>query len=127
MISVAAVYFFINISYYALVSKTDILESQRIVASVIKIRRTCLSFHSFFFFILNFFFYRALYFRNLFGPTTERVSFSSYEYGILSFVDGRFVPTHHYYFRPLAPSLHYPLWETYYLASFLMAEVIKSI
>ena len=36
MISVAAVYFFINISYYAVVSKTDILESQRIVASVIE-------------------------------------------------------------------------------------------
>jgi amino acid transporter len=34
MISVAAVYFFINISYYAVVSKTDILESQRIVALV---------------------------------------------------------------------------------------------
>lgn len=36
MISVATVYFFINISYYAVVSKTDILESQRIVALVMK-------------------------------------------------------------------------------------------
>jgi len=46
MTSVAAVYFLINISYFAVVSKRDILESQLIVA--------------------------ALYFRNLFGPTTER-------------------------------------------------------
>ena len=37
MISVSAVYFFINISYYAVVSKTDILESQRIVALVKKL------------------------------------------------------------------------------------------
>ena len=36
MISVSAVYFFINISYYAVVSKTDILESQRIVALVVE-------------------------------------------------------------------------------------------
>ncbi|KAF8157117.1 APC amino acid permease [Crassisporium funariophilum] len=46
MISVTAVYLFINIAYFSVVSKTDILESRRIVA--------------------------ALYFRNLFGPTTER-------------------------------------------------------
>jgi len=46
MISVTVVYFFINISYYAVVSKKDILESRQIVA--------------------------ALYFRNLFGPTTEK-------------------------------------------------------
>jgi amino acid transporter len=67
MISVAAVYFFINISYYAVVSKTDILESQRIVALVT----------SFYCLIIPFIqlFYRALYFRNLFGPTTERVGF----------------------------------------------------
>ena len=35
MISVAAVYIFINISYFAVVSKRDILESQRIVALVV--------------------------------------------------------------------------------------------
>ncbi|KAF8908554.1 APC amino acid permease [Gymnopilus junonius] len=46
MISVTSVYIFINIAYFAVVSKTDILESKRIVA--------------------------ALYFRNLFGPTTEK-------------------------------------------------------
>ncbi|KAF9479857.1 APC amino acid permease [Pholiota conissans] len=46
MFSVSAVYLFINIAYFAVVSKTDILESRRIVA--------------------------ALYFRNLFGPATER-------------------------------------------------------
>ncbi|KAF8799568.1 APC amino acid permease [Phlegmacium glaucopus] len=46
MIAVTAVYLFINISYFAVVSKHDILESRRIVA--------------------------ALYFRNLFGPTTEK-------------------------------------------------------
>ena len=69
MISVAAVYFFINISYYAVVSKTDILESQRIVALVIDTSSCCL--------VIPFIqlFYRALYFRNLFGPTTERVGF----------------------------------------------------
>ncbi|KAF8970051.1 APC amino acid permease [Flammula alnicola] len=46
MFSVSAVYLFINVAYFAVVSKTDILESRRIVA--------------------------ALYFRNLFGPTTEK-------------------------------------------------------
>ncbi|KAF8198485.1 APC amino acid permease [Pholiota molesta] len=46
MFSVSAMYLFINVAYFAAVSKTDILESRRIVA--------------------------ALYFRNLFGPATER-------------------------------------------------------
>jgi len=46
MVSVTSVYLFINVAYFAVVSKTDILESRRIVA--------------------------ALYFRNLFGPTTEK-------------------------------------------------------
>ncbi|TFK65494.1 APC amino acid permease [Pluteus cervinus] len=46
MIFVTFVYMFVNIAYFAVVSKTDILESKRIVA--------------------------ALFFRNLFGPTTER-------------------------------------------------------
>ncbi|KAF5324296.1 hypothetical protein D9619_011392 [Psilocybe cf. subviscida] len=46
MFAVSAVYLFINVAYFAVVSKTDILDSRRIVA--------------------------ALYFRNLFGPTTER-------------------------------------------------------
>ena len=67
MICVATVYFFINISYFAVVSKRDILESKRIVALVIEV--CCL---------VNPFiqlFCRALYFRNLFGPTTERVGF----------------------------------------------------
>ena len=66
MISVTAVYLFINISYYAVVSKGDILESQRIVALVIEICCLVIPFIQLF--------YRALYFRNLFGPTTERVS-----------------------------------------------------
>ena len=67
MISVTTVYLFINISYYAVVSKGDILESQRIVALVIE---TCCV-------VIPFIQlpHRALYFRNLFGPTTERVSF----------------------------------------------------
>ena len=67
MISVATIYFFINISYYAVVSKRDILESQRIVALVIEICCLVIPFIQLF--------YRALYFRNLFGPTTERVGF----------------------------------------------------
>ena len=67
MISVAAVYFFINISYFAVVSKRDILESQRIVALVIEVCCLVTPFIQLF--------YRALYFRNLFGPTTERVGF----------------------------------------------------
>ncbi|KAF9558568.1 APC amino acid permease [Agrocybe pediades] len=46
MISVTVVYLFINVAYFAAVSKKNILESRRIVA--------------------------ALYFRNLFGPTTEK-------------------------------------------------------
>ncbi|KAH9477578.1 High-affinity methionine permease [Psilocybe cubensis] len=46
MLAVTSVYVFINIAYFAVVSKSDILESRRIVA--------------------------ALYFRNLFGPTTEK-------------------------------------------------------
>jgi amino acid transporter len=46
MFAVSAVYLFINVAYFSVVSKTDILESKRIVA--------------------------ALYFRNLFGPTTEK-------------------------------------------------------
>ena len=101
MISVSAVYLFINISYYAVVSKTDILESQRIVALVIE---NMLSRHFFLFSC----FYRALYFRNLFGPTTERVSFFCYTYCILAVL----MPyTHHH--RPLAPSLQYLLWATY--------------
>ena len=67
VISVAMVYFFINISYFAIVSKGDILESKRLVALVIE---TCCL-------VIPFIqlFYRALYFRNLFGPTTERVGF----------------------------------------------------
>ena len=68
MISVAVVYFFINISYFAVVSKRDILESQRIVALVIEAYCFVIPFIQ-----LS---YRALYFRNLFGPTTERVGFS---------------------------------------------------
>ena len=68
MFAVAAVYFFINISYFAVVSKRDILESQRIVALVIE--TCCLVI------IFIQLFHRALYFRNLFGPTTERVGFS---------------------------------------------------
>jgi len=46
MFFVSAVYLFINVAYFAVVSKADILGSKRIVA--------------------------ALYFRNLFGPATER-------------------------------------------------------
>ena len=98
MISVAAVYFFINLSYFAVVSKRDILESQRIVALVIE---TCCLVVSV---IQPPVFYRALYFRNLFGPTTERVGFVTY--GTLLCWWG----THH---RPLAASLHYLLWATY--------------
>ena len=67
MISITAVYLFTNISYYAVVSKGDMLESQRIVALVMEL--CCLVIP------LIQLFYRALYFRNLFGPTTERVSF----------------------------------------------------
>ncbi|EAU82114.2 high-affinity methionine permease [Coprinopsis cinerea okayama7 len=47
MCAVTAVYIFINVAYFAAVSKSDILGSKRIVA--------------------------ALFFRNLFGPATERV------------------------------------------------------
>ncbi|CAA7268868.1 unnamed protein product [Cyclocybe aegerita] len=46
MLSVTALYLFINVAYFAVVSKTDILGSRRIVA--------------------------ALYFRNLFGSVTEK-------------------------------------------------------
>jgi len=46
MFAVTAVYLFINVAYFAVVSKKDILESRRIIA--------------------------ALYFRNLFGPATEK-------------------------------------------------------
>jgi amino acid transporter len=46
MISVSAVYLFINISYYAVVSKTDILESQRIVALVIETYCLVIPFYS---------------------------------------------------------------------------------
>ncbi|KAF5354083.1 hypothetical protein D9756_007331 [Leucocoprinus leucothites] len=46
MFGVSAVYMLINVAYFAVVSKTDILSSRRIIA--------------------------ALYFRNLYGPTTER-------------------------------------------------------
>ena len=67
MICVAAVYFFINISYFAVVAKRDILESQRIVALVIEACCIVVSAIQLF--------YRALYFRNLFGPTKERVGF----------------------------------------------------
>ena len=67
--SVAAVYFFINISYFAVVSKRDILESKRIVALVVE--TYCLII----FLMIYSTVYRALYFRNLFGPTTERVGF----------------------------------------------------
>ncbi|KAF5336486.1 hypothetical protein D9611_006685 [Ephemerocybe angulata] len=45
--AVTAVYLFINVAYFAVVSKNDILNSKRIVA--------------------------ALFFRNLFGPETEKV------------------------------------------------------
>jgi amino acid transporter len=66
MLSVTAVYLFINLSYFAVVSKTDILESRQIVALVIQIVSGILVFNCFL---------RALYFRNLFGPTTEKVGF----------------------------------------------------
>ncbi|KAG6844862.1 hypothetical protein H0H87_002985 [Tephrocybe sp. NHM501043] len=46
MLCVAMVYMFVNVAYFAVVSKGDILGSRRIVA--------------------------ALFFRNLFGPTTEK-------------------------------------------------------
>lgn len=47
MLSVTIVYLFVNVAYFSVVSKSDILGSRRIVA--------------------------ALFFRNLFGPTVEKV------------------------------------------------------
>jgi len=73
LISVTVVYLFINISYFAVVSKKDILESQRIVALVMAQGLCHQIFCSIAFFVL---FCRALYFRNLFGPTTEQVGLS---------------------------------------------------
>ena len=70
MIAIVAVYFFINVSYLAVVSKRDILESRQIIALVVA--QNCLSDG-----FTQLFFYRALYFRNLFGPTTEKVGLRS--------------------------------------------------
>jgi hypothetical protein len=44
MFSVSAVYLFINVAYFAAVSKTDILESRRIVALVIYMYHSLQSF-----------------------------------------------------------------------------------
>lgn len=65
--AVSAVYLFINVAYFSVVSKTDILESRRIVAYV-----DHLWFKSFGSLILQMNAFSALYFRNIFGPTTEK-------------------------------------------------------
>lgn len=62
--AVTAVYLLINVAYFAVVSKNDILNSRHIVACVFSrlwlttnLSRTC----------------SALFFRNLFGPATEKL------------------------------------------------------
>ena len=98
MISVAAVYLFINISYFAVVSKRDILESQRIIA----LESCCL--------VIPFIIIYSTVLKSLIFPKSIR----SYDR------EGGFLVTYcilvcwcftHY--RPLAASLHYLLWETY--------------
>ena len=110
VICVATVYFFINISYFAVVSKRDILESKQIVALVIEI-------------------FVSLFL--LFNRFTE--PYISGIYSVLRQREWVFVTycilvcwcrTYH---RPLAPSLHYLLLATYYLPSFTVAEVINQL
>ena len=115
MISVGAVYFFINISYYAVVSKTDILESQRIVASVIK-KLDCLLI-----------FFSSTVLQSLIFPESIRSYDREGELIFIILLHPRLLMfvTQSYY-RPLAHSLHYLLLATYYLPSFTMAEVINS-
>ncbi len=65
LISVTAVYLLVNVGYFAVVSKGDIIGSRRIVA-LVKSSHDSFSFTE----LLC----RALFFRNLFGPNLERVS-----------------------------------------------------
>ena len=58
MISISIVYFLVNIAYLAVVSKEEILGSGRIAA--------------------------ALFFVRLWGPQTERVSFTGFMYILIS-------------------------------------------
>ena len=66
LISVSIVYFLVNIAYFAVVSKADILGSRQIIALDrfyhcsydFKLTRYC----------------SALFFRNIFGPTAEKVN-----------------------------------------------------
>ncbi len=65
LMSVTAVYLLVNVGYFAVVSKGDIVGSRRIVA-LVKSTHDSISFTK-----LS---CRALFFRNLFGPNLERVS-----------------------------------------------------
>lgn len=68
MAFVSTVYLFVNIAYFAVVSKADILGSRRIVAYVW--HRDTYAFTETF--------VRALFFRNLYGPTAEKVEVQNF-------------------------------------------------
>ena len=64
LISVTTIYMLINVAYFSVVSKADILSSRRIVAWV-----ACVDLFEI---LTDFLHFSALFFRNLFGPTFER-------------------------------------------------------
>jgi len=68
MSAVTIVYLLVNIAYFGVVSKADIVESRRIVAYGSRFSLTYCGISVFF---LSF--VRALFFRNLFGAATEKV------------------------------------------------------
>ena len=108
MIAVTAVYLLINMSYFAVVSKKDILESRQIVAWVII--RKC---------VVNTFvqlFSQSLVFSKPIWPYNRKGGFSFCQIAHM-------LLTHIYINRPLAPSSHYLRSATFWRASLPKAEV----
>lgn len=109
MISVSAVYLFINISYFAVVSRKDILESRRIVALVKPSKNLC---HRFL--CVQSFPLQSFIFSESIWTYDRKGGFPPHHTPLLSRQQRH---------RLLAPSSHYLRWATYSLASFPKAEV----
>ena len=112
VLCVTVVYLFINVSYFAVVSKTDMLESQWIVALVIA--QDCL---------INIF-VRLFWLQSFIFPQPIWSYDRKSEFLLhteSSLVD---TVTRH---RPLSASSCYLRWGMYYLASFPLVKVTKSI
>ena len=114
MMGVTAVYLLINISYFAVVSKTDILESQRIVVLVITEMIYLMKYFCSIIFFQSVIFPKSIWSRDRKGT----VSIAWLHHSLFEVSD-----TLIRHIRLLAPSSRYLRWAAFYLTCFLMAEV----